>query len=159
MKRTFFAIMFLSIGIRLTAQVTVVNETALCDKWLLKNGWLDKTTIELERLDTTKHTSFGTLFYFNVVNPIGVYNVFEHHFSISIYNPQKLGMCGNGMLYIDKGEWSIKGRELTIDVKGGYRLESEFHYIIVYNVEMLEKDKMILTKKKIVKSSIKTHGT
>ncbi len=151
-------IMFLGLYGFLSAQDPVLNDQLLCDGWILKKGWFDKPVIELERLDTNKHKSFGTKFSFELANVVGAYNVFERRFSINIYNPDRLGMCGNGMLYVDKGEWTLKDKQLTLDLKGGYRLEGEFHYIIRYDVKMIDKDKMVLTQNKIIKNHKKTHN-
>lgn len=154
MKKNILFLVFIIVT-QVQAQSDITDELRFRGSWILKNGWFDKDVIELERLDSSRHKSYGTQFSFGYEAKKGVYNVFDKKFSVNVYNPERLGLCGNGLLYTDSGEWNILADELTIEIKGGYMLESEFHYIIIYSAQCIQNNKLILTRKSIKKAEIK----
>jgi hypothetical protein len=64
-----------------------------------------------------------------------------------IYNPSKVGFCGNGLLYMDTAVFKLNGNKMNIQAHGGYWTMSAFHFDIDYTWKM-RGNKLILTKAK-----------
>ncbi len=152
MKYLYILIVVLYFEDNCIAQTLSIDERKICGRWILKKGWFDKDVIELERLDSVKHKDVGSEFCFEIKNPTGVYNVFRHNLSVDFYNPQKLEACEQGLPYTEHGEWNLIGSKLKIDIKGGYRFNVVFHYILEYEVVFVSENLMTLKKNKVIKS-------
>ena len=66
-----------------------------------------------------------------------------------LYNPQHIGMCGNGMLYFQSATWRLDTNSIVFDIKGGRIAESTFHYIMTYEITSNVNGKMNLKKKEV----------
>lgn len=137
MKKIFFTLFILiNITNMAIAQSNKINTEDFCKEWILQKGWFTQEEIVLEKKDIKKHISFSKQFIFKNNGKL----------EITIYNPQRMGLCGNGQLRIEKAIWSFIDNQLTIDIKGSHRYEDEFHYKIVYVVTINEN---ILILKKV----------
>lgn len=59
---------------------------------------------------------------------------------------KNVGLCGNGLMSVNKGSWKLDGNKLNVDVAGSYSFESDFHYKIEYEISFPEVNRMKLTK-------------
>ena len=64
-----------------------------------------------------------------------------------IYNPAKVGVCGNGLLYIDSAVYTLNGNKINIQARGGYWTMSAFLFDVDYTWKK-RGNKLILTKVK-----------
>ncbi|HEY6162552.1 MAG TPA: hypothetical protein VI112_15090 [Bacteroidia bacterium] len=136
MKRYWSASLLLLVT---TCALAQTSKSDLCRDWKIKKGWFGDDNIVLEQLDTARQRSAAQVLAFKQ----------EGALTTTYYNPQKVGVCGNGMLYFDAAAWSLNFNDITFDVAGGHFASDKFHYKMTYSVMLLSKGMLVLKKEKV----------
>jgi hypothetical protein len=146
MKRgTLIAALVLMFGSAVIAQV--FSAPQLSHDWIIKKGWFGDEQMVLQVLDSSKVKELSNVLRFNRSGIL----------SYSLYNPERLGLCGNGMLYLNVSTWEVSSNIISFDVKGGRLADNRFHYIMSYAITGMENGKLTLKKKEVKLNEGKTY--
>ena len=115
------------------------SSKTLSHDWALEKGWFGDEQIVMHVLDSSRTKDLTTVFTFN----------YSGILSHSLYNPSHLGLCGNGLLYLDVSTWEVKDNVIIFDVKGGHFADDQFHYIMTYSITGMDRGQMTLKKKEV----------
>ena len=142
--RYFIISLFLVISSSVYSQKkTGIDKKQLTKVWLLDSATFPSNVIKFRALNLSKDT-------------LAPYNSYELQENSSInfkyYIPRGLGVCGNGIPYVKESKWVLKGKNLTIYMKGGYMAAGTYEYYIVYTIQKLSDTTLILKKKKVYKN-------
>jgi hypothetical protein len=98
--------------IKLILSISILLTTnAFQGGWVLKQGSIDQSDshqLVFEKFDPQVHSSFHEVYHFER----------DGSFALSVHNPQNLGFCGNGMLSINSGKWTLEGGRLRLNIEG-----------------------------------------
>lgn len=74
--------------------------------------------------------------------------------------PDEIGICGNGLLYIEEASYKFreKAGTLIMDITGGHLVENSFRYKAKYKVEQLADASYRLVLLKVKRKDIKADG-
>lgn len=145
MKTTVTTILFLVFQFTAFAQLPTKKE--LSQHWVMKKGWFGDETINLEILNKNKEKNIVELLIFNTNGVL----------KEELYNPQHVGMCGNGMLYFESATWRLDTNTIVFDVKGGRFADSQFHYIMTYEITSAVNGKLVLKKTNVQLNEVKSY--
>lgn len=74
--------------------------------------------------------------------------------------PAGMGICGNGLLYVDEGSYKFRKNSslLVVDLDGGHLVTDEFRYKAKYRVEQINESSYRLILVKVKRKDIKQDG-
>lgn len=80
--------------------------------------------------------------------------------SYTLEVPDGMGICGNGLLYVEKASYKFreKAGTLIMDIAGGHLIENSFRYKAKYQVEQLADASYRLVLLKVKRKDIKADG-
>ena len=106
-------------------------------EWKLTNSWVFDSTLVFEKIDkTVERPEYEEVF------------IIEGK-SIKHEVRTELGMCGNGMFYLDSALFKPAAKEVEMELYGGYMVESTFKYNATYTVKDKSEDGFTLLLKRI----------
>lgn len=106
-------------------------------EWKLTNSWVFDSTLVFEKIDNTvERPEYEEVF------------IIEGK-SIKHEVRTELGMCGNGMFYLDSALFKPVAKKVEMELYGGYMVESTFKYNATYTVKDKSEDRFTLLLKRI----------
>ncbi len=85
---------------------------------------------------------------------------FEANGNITYYMHSKnVAFCGDGLMELESGEWSLDEDNIILDVKGVYALDGYFHYKKIYQIFFPDSNNMRLKLKRIIVSKYVKNDT
>lgn len=128
--KQFIQVTFLIIATLMNSQdngVCIKGPRFEAGEWVLTGGKsITEESFMFEKFNKTKHKTISEIFTFTKDGKV----------TYRLYNPEPLGMCGNGMLYLKSGTWSIKDDVVNLELEGGRIAESTFSIKGKYKVTM-----------------------
>jgi hypothetical protein len=130
MKYKYFVIILFSVATlyscnpaKLTQASSGGHNSSFNGEWKLTDSWVFDSTLVFERVDKT------------ITRP-----EYEEVFIIEGSSMKhevrtEIGMCGNGMFFLDSASFVSSSRNVEITLQGGYMVESTFEYIAKYKVQ------------------------
>ena len=113
-----------------------IERKNLLGEWAIE-GWFGDSAITLKKFNPKK-SSLLLIFGKND-------SLWQH-----MYFPEPVGVCGNGMLFFEKANWTLDKNIISFDIKGGRIDESKFEYKITYTISAISKQSIILKKKETI---------
>ena len=145
--RTSITLLFCAISLSSFSQrpVATLNQSRLMKVWVMEDGNFPHDVIKFRSYDPQKDSiDFYTSYEFNTGG------VINYNFHV----PRGKGVCGNGLQYLSVTKWTAKGNTVRVYLKGGYFVAGTFEYDIVYRIEKISDNQLILKRKKTYKNKM-----
>lgn len=118
--------------------------------FVMQGYLLQQDTLTLTARDRANPTGFMSVYTFGESRSL----------SYDLEIPEGMGICGNGLLYIEEASYKFrkKAGTLIMDITGGHLVEDSFRYKAKYKVEHIAGASYRLVLLKVKRKDIKADG-
>lgn len=126
------------------------NSSPFPGSFVMEGYLLQQDTLTLVARDQMKESGFMDVYTFEESSVL----------SYDLEIPEGMGICGNGLLYVEEASYKFrkKANTLVVDILGGHMVEDSFRYKAKYKVEALANNSYRLVLLKVKRKDIKTDG-
>lgn len=140
----------LALALILPCSLVAQDSSPFPGTYILDGYLLQEDTLTLIHRASVEGEAFLDVYAFNEGRSI----------SYDLEIPSGMGICGNGLLYVNEGSYKFRKNSgvLVVDIDGGHMVTDEFRYKAKYRVEQIDETSYRLVLLRVKRKDIKQDG-